>query len=289
MSKTRLPTQMSRSMAISFAREVMQTGKLPPMPDTFIPGGKWEKSYWKFQEFLNDGIPRWTIFPKGNSKLPFHHFGTMMILTCPGAGTGPEGCVNWCYTLKSIRYPETFFRLLQNTILIMRQDQAILDAWMKLPGKSTVRLYVDGDFDSLDTLIFFMDACKLRGDLTVYGYSKSWALFLEYDQKFGNWPTNYFLNLSSGSIYGEAIKQRMLKLPICRGEFVALPTPEPMPLKDHDPISWARWAKALKEIGRKHGYEKSFICPGRCGTCTPKGHACGSRQFQDIPVLIGIH
>ena len=131
-----------------------------------------------------------------------------------------------------------------------------------------------------------------RPDLeSVYGYSKSWALFLEYDAKHnGNWPENYALNISSGSIYGEAMKQRMLKLdPVCRGEFVALQTPTKMPLKDKNPQAWAQWAKVLKDIGRANGYSKSFVCPGRCGTCTPMGHACGLPQFKGTAILIGIH
>ena len=283
---TTYKVQMSRKQAMRFAREVLETGKLPPMPDTFKAGSDWERYYLKFAEFMNDGVPRFTVFVEGNDKLPFLHFGAMPVITCPGAGD----CLNWCYSLSSIRYPATFFRLLQNTLLIMRQDQALTNAFMALPKDTTVRLYVDGDFGDLATLEYWMYLISQRPDLTVYGYSKSWPLFLEYDAKHGgNWPTNYFLNLSSGSIYGEAMKQRMLKLYVCRGEFVALQVPEKMPLKDKNPTAWAQWAKVLKDIGRANGYSTGFVCPGKCGTCTPKGHACGLPQFKGIPILIGIH
>ena len=174
-------------------------------------------------------------------------------------------------------------------MLLVNPDYILKD-WLKLPEHSTIRLYVDGDFDSLNTLEFWMNTIAKRPDLTVYGYSKSWSLFLQYDKKHnGNWPTNYLLNLSSGSMYGEAIKKKMLTLTVCRGEFVALPVPEKMPLKDKDAQAWAQWAKVLKDIAKKHGYDRAFVCPGRCGTCTPKGHACGMPEFKGIPILIGIH
>ena len=291
MAKTKknsYQVQFSRKQAIAFAKEVTTTGNLPPMPDTFKAGSDWEYYYLKFSEFMSDGVPRFTIFVEGNDKLPFLHFGSMPVITCPGAGD----CLNWCYSLTSIRYPATYFRLLQNTLLVMRQDKALTDAFLALPKGITVRLYVDGDFGDLATLEYWMHLISQRPDLqSVYGYSKSWALFLEYDAKHnGNWPENYALNISSGSIYGEAMKQRMLKLdPVCRGEFVALQTPTKMPLKDKNPQAWAKWAKVLKDIGRANGYSKSFVCPGRCGTCTPMGHACGLPQFKGTAILIGIH
>ena len=40
-----------------------------------------------------------SIFARGNSKLPFWSFSSMAILDCPGRGE----CAAWCYSLKSWR------------------------------------------------------------------------------------------------------------------------------------------------------------------------------------------
>ncbi|NBO53401.1 MAG: hypothetical protein EBU84_02150 [Actinobacteria bacterium] len=63
-----------------------------------------------------------------------------------------------------------------------------------------------------------------------YGYSKSWHLFTQYDSKHsGNWPDNYVLNLSNGTMWetlGGALytnmMNKMLKLKCVRGRFIAI-------------------------------------------------------------------
>lgn len=65
----------------------------------------------------------------------------------------------------------------------------------------------------------------------VYGYSKCWQQFVNVDDWYRAnqvaWPSNYTLNLSSGSIYAgnasAAVRDRMLSLPITRGYFEAIP------------------------------------------------------------------
>ena len=217
----------------------------------------------------------YVIFSKGNSKLPFYSFSTLPLVTCPGMGE----CASFCYSLKAWRCPQPFFRQLQNTVLIKEQSEKIVDSFLSLPYHTTVRLYVDGDFDSLETMDFWFSLMKQRPDLNVYGYSKSWELFLNYDKEF---PTNYVLNLSSGSKYDEDTKSRVAELPIVRGEFVAL---EGISKKS----SWAEQAKQLREKAKKDlGYNKVFVCPGKCSSCTGAGHACGIKHMT-VPVVIATH
>ena len=64
------------------------------------------------------------------------------------------------------------------------------------------RLYVDGDFRSVDDIGFWMNTIEKRPKLAAYGYSKSFHELLGFDvatRYSGDaWPSNYVLNVSSG-------------------------------------------------------------------------------------------
>ena len=248
----------------------------------------WMDNWIKFEEFLYTGIPQFKIFTKGNGKLPFYSFSSLPGVTCPGAGD----CLKFCYSFRSWRYPAAFFRQIQNTILLMSDTgrKYLREEFNKLKPDHDFRLYVDGDFDSLETMKFWMDLLKSRPDIRAYGYSKSWKLFIEYDQLGYTFPDNYQLNLSSGSIYqnNKTILDQISKLSIYRGEFIALPS-EKMPNILEDRPSFSAWAKQLRERAKLYGIKKAWVCPGKCGNCTPTGHACGSKRFKNVPIIIGIH
>lgn len=297
---------VTRKTLIAFADMALTltTNTLPDCPDnhdnrTHNDGtqtrGTWCYYYEKFDTWFDtiasstlESVP-FSVFIKGNGKLPFWSFSTVPGNFCPGAGP----CLNWCYSFKAWRYPAAYFRQVQNLLLIRNRPDIVRQAFQNLPQEQTVRLYVDGDFDSLDTMTFWFDALPTRQDLKVYGYSKSWQLFLDYQKTGKTFPTNYVLNLSSGSKYPEAMKKLLAKLPIPTGEFIALPAASKMPEKRKQPTMWAAWAKALKDTAKRSGITKAFVCPGKCGDCLPAGaHACGSEKFRGnnpIPVLIGIH
>jgi len=235
------------------------------------------------------------IFAKGNGKLPFFAFSSLAGLDCPQAGAclyGASGDLlgGFCYSFKAWRYPSAFFRQLVNSIRLRTKKgrDEIVAAWMELPRGATARLYVDGDFASPEILAFWMRICQARPDLRVYGYSKSWRLLLSYDQATGGrWPSNYLLNLSSGGSGTEAEKDAVSRLPIARGEFVAIAT-----LRDHGNAYQSRRNAGFGEYARDvktQAGRKVFVCSGKCGDCTPSGHACGSEKFRGIPIAIGIH
>lgn len=227
------------------------------------------------------GKAPYTVFVKGNSKLPFHAFSALPVVACPGAGE----CVNWCYSLRAWRTPSAFFRQLQNTVLLRFAPSIIRSAFSTLPANCTLRLYVDGDFDSADTLAMWMDLLHTRTDIKAYGYSKSWELLLGYA---GNWPVNYRLNVSSGSKYSDDIKHQVLALPITRGEFVAVPIDIPK-MENSIKYSHPTYKAATRASAQVQGISRAFLCPGQCGTCTKSTHACGSELFSGIPIVIGIH
>ena len=248
-------------------------------------GGDWARFGIKLADWLEDidQLPPFKVFGlTGNVKLPFMTFSTLPDYTCPGAGSclyaddANNGKKELCYSFKAWRFPAAFFRQIQNTILIRRRKRVIEKIWMSLPTNRSVRLYVDGDIDSQATLRFWMRVLSRRPDLAVYGYSKSWALFLDYE---GAWPTNYLLNISSGSIYGDDVRARMLALPVVRGSFDMVPIDKKLAGKYSDP----EYKAAMRSQA------KGFLCPGRCGTCTKTVHACGSKRFDGVPILIGIH
>ena len=242
-------------------------------------GGDWEKYGHKMLAFLEDGVPRFTVFAKGNSKLPFYAFSALPIITCPGFGD----CGSWCYSFKAWRYPAAFFRQLQNTILILRGQKTLAALFQALPKIFDFRLYVDGDFDSLATMRFWFNQLELRPDIRAYGYSKSWPLFLSYNAS-EIFPKNYKLNLSGGSRYNGEYLAKMKQLDCVRGEFVAFK------VSTKQKKNAKKYAREVKQAAKQAGHKKIFVCPGKCGDCVRGGgHACGNEKFNGVSVAIGIH
>ena len=239
--------------------------------------GTWRYHGQRFADWLDDtsAKPSGQYFVKGNSKLPFYKFSALPIVTCPGAGQ----CAKWCYSLKAWRYPSAFFAQARNTVLLLEQSPHLAKAFEKLPKGVPLRLYVDGDFDSITTLDYWFTLLRSRPDLKAYGYSKSFALLASYK---GQWPDNYRLNLSSGasSPASEAVKA----LPITRGRFLALQIPGHL-AGQYDS---KEYKLAVRTAAKEQGI-KGFVCPGKCGTCTKHGHACGLDSFKGLDILIGIH
>lgn len=275
-----------------------------------IPGSVKQRGTWKyflirFAAALESGALPHSIFAdEGNQKLPFVAFSTLPIVTCPGAGacagiTKRGGAPNlrnaFCYSLRAWRYPAAFLRQCMNTLLLRFNRRAIIDAFAALPQGITFRLYVDGDFDSESTALFWFNLLRQRPDVECYGYSKSWQILESLAERV---PANYILNLSSGGIDDSPeYRQRMRGLPITRGDFIALP------IEGKFARGFARYRdpeyhRAVRAAAAAAGLGKVFSCPGTCGTCTGAGHACGAtietapdgRRFvMALPIAIGIH
>lgn len=253
--------------------------------DTAPDNSAWKAAFIKFNKWLDNPAKNelpYNIFAKGNGKLPFWSFSALPYVTCPGMGE----CKNFCYSLKAWRYPAPFLRQVMNTILIKYNSGLIAEAFNNLKENVDVRLYVDGDIDSTETLIFWMDLLKNRSDIRAYGYSKSWAIFLAYNITH-TFPSNYKLNLSSGSKYhnNSGIHNAMKELSITRGEFVAVDMDEKKPSR-----------KSIKEVAQSLGMKKIFVCPGKCGECISAKasgqkniHACGSSKMDDRTIVIPTH
>ena len=248
-------------------------------------GAHWLRDLNKLRAVIETGEPAFTIIAKGNGKLPFWAFSSLPGRGfCPGAGA----CLEFCYSFRAWRYPAAFCRQAQNAWLLQsaagrRAILAALDkATARQHGVADFRLYVDGDFRDLQDVEFWMEALRDRPGLSAYGYSKSWSELLAFHNQGGEWPDNYRLNLSSGSVHGAAVKDRIAALPITRGEFVAVNIGRKVKSSDHGRPDHNRELRAA--FGRK-----AFTCPGKCGSCTPKGHACGSRRFAGLPIIIAVH
>lgn len=307
------------------------------------PGASWVKCAEISRDWLAAGPDKYKcpspIFVKGNNKLPYWAFSTLPGTTCPGAGACLYGQYDpatkknargFCYSFKGWRYPATFFRQLNLTMLMRLPEKwQILEAMDKISkGKSGVvlRLYVDGDMDSVRTIKFWMETLKKYPQIKAYGYSKSWKLFLDYDkQSGGDWPKNYVLNLSGGSRYDKnpELKAAMKKLPITRGEFIAVGIPKidgkkiPQNVIDTDRLTPKQrstfettnkipanisemafrrnkaYTDAVQRAARAQlGLSRVFVCPGKCGNCLGAGkHACGMNDDARyrIPIVIGKH
>lgn len=242
----------------------------------------WVREMGKLKAIIQTGKPAYPIFKlDGNGKLPFAAFSSLPGVTCPGAGT----CLDWCYSFKAWRYPAAFARMAQNAHLLRHNPQVIADAFHAIPSDiKTLRLYVDGDFASVDDVRFWMELIRAKPSLEVYGYSKSFRELLAYNDTlaYGQaWPKNYILNLSGGHAHALHIVEEMRSLPITRGTFDAVSIGRKVKASDH--------GKPATNAAIRAKAGKVFPCPGKCGSCTPKGHACGSDRFRNIPIVIAVH
>jgi hypothetical protein len=310
------PTVANRKQLLAFAQDVIkaytarQDGldvPLPVMPLSWASDaifkakygmhrGTWAESYNRlFNWFYGFDYKGLEVFASdGNNKLPFQSFSALPMITCPGL----DDCLAFCYSFKAFRYPGAFMRQLVNTCRLMSANrQEITDAFMSIPKNETVRLYVDGDIHNLTTLTYWFNLAKSREDLRIYGYSKSWEIFLDYQATGQDFPTNYILNLSGGSKYENPIfadiKTRVSQLPIVRGEFIAVKTDIHMPKgttskEIRKSSNWLKYQQAVMDASKKLGHSKVFVCPGRCGDCSAKTHACGNPALT-IPIAIAVH
>jgi len=240
-------------------------------------GKAWALNFEKLRGVINTLNPAYTIFAKGNSKLPFYSFSTLPSVTCPGAGT----CLDYCYSFRAWRYPAAYMRQAQNALLMRFNQSVINDELLNIEGSFELRLYVDGDFSSVSDVIYWMTTLNNAPNIKAYGYSKSFAELLEYNA-VGQWPTNYVLNISSGHNHNAITIARVKSLPITRGEFIAVSIGRKVKGIDHGTI-------AINKVLRENVPTKIFPCPGACGSCTGKGHACGMLSLKGITIAIAIH
>lgn len=264
--------------------------------------GTWKCYLRRFADALDRGsLPHEIFAEEGNVKLPFVAFSTLPIVTCPGAGAcagidKPGARPNlrraFCYSLRAWRYPAAFLRQCQNTLLLRFNRRAIIDAFKALPEGVTFRLYVDGDFDSESTALFWFNLLRQRPDVACYGYSKSWRII---ETLAAHVPPNYALNLSSGGIddADAGFRGRLRALPFVRGDFLALPVAGEF-ARGYARYDDPAYHRAVREAAAAAGLGRVFSCPGTCGTCTGAGHACGAQHdsgkyIMPLPVVIGIH
>ena len=289
---------MNRSECLEIVRNIENLesikSNLKSVSKGYLLKGSWPYYAAKLLAWIESGMdgtpPFSVIVSNGNKKLPFFAFSSLAIADCPGKGE----CAKYCYSLKAWRYPAAFFRQLQNSLLMRHRPSAIAFAWSLIPEGKTVRLFVDGDFPNIGTLRFFMNLCKSRSDLSVYGYSKSWAEFVSLDQGGFVWPSNYLVNKSNGSRWiNTGIANAFSALPIVRGEFDAVPVDKSFikskAYQSKENEGSGEYRKTVREKLRAI-YDRVFACPGNCGNCLPGGrHACGSKDFAGIAIGIGIH
>jgi hypothetical protein len=309
--KPKMNRKMQEGIAIAFStgdRDLI-IGKLRQAIRHFdsMPESAWRTNLMKLLDFVEslestiNGRNRWkkeelkpafSVFVKGNGKLPFYSFSALAgafeadadlaLPFCIGAGA----CRKPCYSVKAWRYPAAFCRQLQNSLLLASNTgrNVIKRAFIALPGNVTVRPYVDGDFRTKLEVAFWMSLAHCRSDLALYGYSKSFAQLLAYDATGKGWPTNYVLNLSSGHCHDSATVERIKQLPIYRGEFIALGK------KGNLQHGSKAYNAEARKLAKEEGHNKVFVCPGLCGECTAKTHACGDGQrFNNIPIVILAH
>ena len=259
--------------------QALQTLKADPG----FQGKGWQTNFEKLALVFTTHQAQYSIFALGgNSKLPFVSFSTLPGVTCPGAGD----CIDFCYSFRAWRYPAAFARMAQNAFLMRFAPDQIAAAFAIIASDRAdgfdFRLYVDGDFASGADVAFWMNLLHMTPWARAYGYSKSFAALLGYSI-IGQWPTNYQLNISSGHNASPAMLTAVKTLPIVRGEFIAVSIGRKVKATDHGTHETnAAIRKAMGDI-------KVFPCPGACGSCTGKGHACGMPELKGRVIAIAMH
>ena len=242
----------------------------------------WQRAISSFAAVLAYDVAAFSVFAEGNSKLPFYAFSTLPGVTCPGAGE----CIAFCYSYRAWRYPSAFFRQCQNAYLMRFNRDAIVASLHNIvqenPNGFDFRLYVDGDFSSQGDVDFWMLMMASYPSIKAYGYSKSFALLLSYVNNGGVVPDNYRLNISSGHNADDATVSAIRKHSFVRGDFVAVSIGRKIKASDYG-------TKAVNDALRTKFDAKIFPCPGKCGTCTNVGHACGSDVFKGRIIAIAVH
>jgi hypothetical protein len=251
--------------------------------DDDFSGPGWQTSFAKLANTFASKTPQLAIFALGgNSKLPFVSFSTIPGVTCPGAGD----CIDFCYSYRAWRFPLAFARMIQNAYLMRFAPDQIAFAFAaiaaKRPGGFDCRLYVDGDFANGGDVAFWMQLLTDTPNARAYGYSKSFHALLGFDV-VGVWPKNYQLNISGGHNASRAIVNAVKKLPITRGEFIAVSIGRKVKSNDHGSPS------VNAAIRAKFPGIKVFPCPGACGACTGAGHACGLPKMKNRVIAIAMH
>jgi hypothetical protein len=245
-------------------------------------GKGWQDNFAKLEHTFKTLDPTYSIFSlNGNSKLPFVSFSSLPGVTCPGAGE----CLDFCYSFRAWRYPAAFARMAQNAYLMRYAQDQIVYAFSSIakarPEGFDFRLYVDGDFANGSDVAFWMQLVDKTPNARAYGYSKSFHALLGYDI-VGKWPSNYQLNISGGHNAHPTMITAVKTLPIVRGEFIAVRIGKKVKSTDHGK---PETVKALRAAFT----EKAFPCPGTCGSCTGKGHACGMQALKGVPIIIAMH
>ncbi len=245
-------------------------------------GKGWQDNFAKLEHTFKTLDPSYSVFSlNGNSKLPFVSFSSLPGVTCPGAGE----CLDFCYSFRAWRYPAAFARMAQNAYLMRYAQDQIVYAFSSIakarPEGFDFRLYVDGDFANGGDVAFWMQLLDKTPNARAYGYSKSFHALLGYDI-VGKWPSNYQLNISGGHNAHPTMITAVKTLPIVRGEFIAVRIGKKVKSTDHGK---PETVKALRAAFT----EKAFPCPGTCGSCTGKGHACGMQALKGVPIIIAMH
>ena len=178
-----------------------------------------------------------------------------------------------------------------NSLLLQTEGgRAIVTAAFAVLPAAPLRLYVDGDFSSVGDVAFWMALVSSRPEISAYGYSKSWVELLGAQLKGVAWPANYLLNLSSGSKHPVSLRDIVARLPIVRGDFVALPV-ERVHIANRSYQGPSNPAfPAYQKAVQAAASGRVFVCRGKCGSCLPDGsHACGVARMRGVTIAIGVH
>lgn len=236
--------------------------------------GQWKTAAKKYLLFLRTKEAQFSVITFGNMKHRFHNFSHLPVVTCPGMGE----CRNYCVSLKGLRRPIVAFSWLQNTTLIESTfgRKIIAEQFLQLPQGATFRVNNDEDFRTTGILKFWMRLFNKRPDITVFCYTKSLKIHLDFFKKGNVFPDNYVVNVSTGGKYPALEDEAVKILPCVRGKYIGVDNLKGRTRQDY--------ANAIKKATNP----RTFPCPGNCWKCTGSGPVCANKD-RKFDVAIRLH
>lgn len=251
-------------------------------------GDNGDKNATRFLGLIESDFTKGThsIISDGNTKLPYPSFSLFPVVSCPGMGD----CKYYCYSLKTALIRPTFsYRLLINYYLLTyKKDYLIenIEFYLKHKKPKFFRFFVDGDFDSFETIKMFSDLAAKFKNTTFFGYTKSYILFVSYCKK-NKLPDNFVLNASSDiNKKNSTFLNDFLKIPNVRGEFQTIKTSNVVRKYKEGGANHESFIRNLLTVKGK----TDIICKGYCGSCGGASGIpwCANKRIKNR-IVIGLH
>lgn len=129
----------------------------------------------RLEGFKEQSNKRSVTISNGNGKITAYNFSLLPCITCQGC----NGCEEYCYAMKPLRYPSTQNAWGSNTRLIENPHFVgmMIQELSKLPEGSIFRIHQSGDFVSQEYIDKWTEIIEYCTWIDFYYYTKVYNIF----------------------------------------------------------------------------------------------------------------